>query len=344
MDNSKHKRFLEELATQYGFYGDTWTAFLGRFACENADKPNNQLRLTWTKDDLVNKEQKIQDELKKIYPALRENGCDIPDTNRGRYPKGKSPWELVYKWLWEVKFPVWEDSSGDKDLSWESICELMLKKYLDLTSNDHLPGGGIKPGIDRVYVPLALVERRVVKESQRPGEQGKEEEKLVQISEDSFKEALRQGRGESQGRRIAIIGEPGSGKTTRLQKLAVWILEEGLGLPIWISLAGLEQRKITQYLREAWLPENLSLEALQAEKHRIWLLLDGVDEMTARIEKGHVSQLLDDWTEEVRVVVTCRLNVWEADKNAFSGFEVFRNLPFEPEQVELFIRKWFEVL
>jgi hypothetical protein len=31
----------------------------------------------------------------------------------------------------------------------------------------------------------------------------------------------------------------------------------------------------------------------------------------------------------------------EADKNAFSGFDVFRNLPFEVEQVELFIRPWF---
>lgn len=29
----------------------------------------------------------------------------------------------------------------------------------------------------------------------------------------------------------------------------------------------------------------------------------------------------------------------QADKNAFSGFDVFRNLPFEREQVELFIRR-----
>lgn len=251
----------------------------------------------------------------------------------------KDAWKEAFGSLPEIK-----ESRKDEALDWSGICRRMLQKHLDLTSNDHLPGGGSKPRLDRVYVPLALVERQVVKENQRHEGQGKEEEKLVQIEEDSFfEEVLRLGRGESQGRRIAIIGEPGSGKTTRLQKIADWILQQDLGLPIWISLAGLEQRKITQYLREAWLPENLSLEALQAEKQRIWLLLDGVDEMTTSIEKGHVSQLLDDWTQEVRVVVTCRLNVWEADKNAFSGFEVFRNLPFEPEQVESFIRKWFEV-
>ena len=46
----------------------------------------------------------------------------------------------------------------------------------------------------------------------------------------------------SQGRKIAIIGEPGSGKTTRLQKIADWILEQDLGLPIWINFADLSKR------------------------------------------------------------------------------------------------------
>ncbi|CDM97231.1 hypothetical protein ARTHRO_50200 [Limnospira indica PCC 8005] len=32
------------------------------------------------------------------------------------------------------------------------------------------------------------------------------------------------------------------------------------------------------------------------------------------------------------------MNVWEADKNAFSGFDVYPNLPFEAEQMETFIR------
>ncbi|CAD5955632.1 hypothetical protein PCC7805_02855 [Planktothrix agardhii] len=31
----------------------------------------------------------------------------------------------------------------------------------------------------------------------------------------------------------------------------------------------------------------------------------------------------------------------EADKNAFSGFDVFRNLEFNPEQVTDYIRRWF---
>ena len=84
----QRRQFLEDLATQYNFYGDTRTAFLGRFAYEKADILNNQLCLDWAKDP-VDKNQKLQDELKKIYPALRENDCEIPKTKQGRSKKGE---------------------------------------------------------------------------------------------------------------------------------------------------------------------------------------------------------------------------------------------------------------
>ena len=37
----------------------------------------------------------------------------------------------------------------------------------------------------------------------------------------------------------------------------------------------------------------------------------------------------------------CRLNVWDAGKNALENFDVYRNLDFNPEQVNQFIDKWF---
>ncbi|MEO0050642.1 MAG: hypothetical protein ABIK42_05815 [candidate division WOR-3 bacterium] len=104
-DKSSEKQFLEALATEYKFYGDTRTAFLGRFAPENADKRNKDLKLTWQKD-LLSPEQKLQEELQKIYLVLRENGCDIPETSkRGKPKQGEGLWQVAYKWLWEVKFP-----------------------------------------------------------------------------------------------------------------------------------------------------------------------------------------------------------------------------------------------
>ena len=202
------------------------------------------------------------------------------------------------------------------------------------------------PQLDEIYVPLGIVERKPSKPPSRDRSEEKEEEKLIPITEERFfEDVLRQGKSQiSQGQKIAIIGEPGSGKTTRLQKIADWILEQDLGLPIWVSLADLTQPTITQYIEEIWLKQtgkSLTIDELTQHKHRIWLLLDGLDEMTSKVEMRHVSALLGGWVQAARVVVTCRVNVWEADQNAFSGFDVFRNLEFNPEQVTDYIRCWF---
>jgi HEAT repeat protein len=112
-------------------------------------------------------------------------------------------------------------------------------------------------------------------------------------------------------------------------------------------LADLTQSTITQYIEEIWLKQtgkSLTIDELTQQKHQIWLLLDGLDEMTSRVETRHVSALLGGWVQDARVVVTCRVNVWEADKNAFSGFDVFRNLEFNPEQVRDYIRRWFAAI
>ncbi|MBD2184045.1 NACHT domain-containing protein [Planktothrix sp. FACHB-1355] len=236
--------------------------------------------------------------------------------------------------------------SKDKPINWQEICRQNLALQKQLTTNPFTNAYGVTPQLDDIYVPLAIVESKPPKSHSRNQPKEKEEEKLIPIAEECFfEDVLRQGKSQiSQGRKIALIGEPGSGKTTRLQKIADWILEQDLGLPIWISLADLTQTTITQYIEEIWLKQtgkNLTIDELTQQKERIWLLLDGLDEMTSRVETRHVSALLGGWVQAARVVVTCRVNVWEADKNAFSGFDVFRNLPFEVEQVELFIRRWF---
>jgi predicted NACHT family NTPase len=77
----------------------------------------------------------------------------------------------------------------------------------------------------------------------------------------------------------------------------------------------------------------------------VWLLLDGVDEMaaTSPVEAlATIKEQLTDWLVEARVVLTCRLNVWDANvNNMLTGFETYRTLEFKPEQVEAFIRQWF---
>ncbi|MCT7969330.1 HEAT repeat domain-containing protein [Laspinema sp. D1] len=256
----------------------------------------------------------------------------------------KDKWKEAFGNLPELK-PIPQPTDLDK---WQEICQQNVELQKQLTTNPFTNADGVTPQLDEIYVSLAIVERQPSKTLSRNQTEEKEAEKLIPIAEERFfEDVLRQGKSPiSQGRKIAIIGEPGSGKTTRLQKIADWILEQDLGLPIWVSLADLTQATITQYIKEIWLTQtkSLTIDELTQHKERIWLLLDGLDEMTSRVETRHVSKLLGGWVPGARVVVTCRVNVWDADKNAFSGFDVFRNLEFNPKQVTNYIRRWFAAM
>jgi len=104
-------QFLQEMATQYSFTGDTRTVFLKRFDEREANQENQVLAsfISWSRKP-ENGAQKLQDELKKICSLLEKDGCPIEKTRRGRQPKGKSPWEQALKWLWQSKFPEWQQS------------------------------------------------------------------------------------------------------------------------------------------------------------------------------------------------------------------------------------------
>lgn len=127
-------------------------------------------------------------------------------------------------------------------------------------------------------------------------------------------------------------------------------------MPIWISLADLGQQatlNIWDYLQSTWLSfatsptqKNIAETELvqQIEQGQVWLLLDGVDKVaTSGIQTLQaIDHQLSGWLAQSRVILTCRLNVWEADKNALADFETYRLLDFDyPQQVHQFIDNWF---
>jgi predicted NACHT family NTPase len=242
----------------------------------------------------------------------------------------------------------------------------MLKQQRSVTSNLLLHDDEDSQfNREQIYVPLALVERR--KPDKKEGEHSPEEgsklyepqyEEKQRFEHQAFlQQILERGDGKTKGKRIALIGEPGAGKTTTLQDIAFWALEKDLGLPIWISLADLGQNEnlidFQTYLFENWLTQAVlrsqkesakqELET-QIQQGRVWLLLDGVDE--AATSGGqilqYVSQQLRGWFAQSRIMLTCRLNVWQADLNFLSDFETYRLLDFDyPQQVHQFIDYWF---
>ncbi|WP_052055966.1 NACHT domain-containing NTPase [Myxosarcina sp. GI1] len=246
--------------------------------------------------------------------------------------------------------------SIEAEIDWRIVSRNVLEaqKFDRLTSNSLTAIDGIELERDEVYVPLGIVERKQRQKrdcNEGEPERGSElyQEKLIPIENKQFFEQIA-----SKNKPIAIIGEPGAGKTTLLQQIASWILKEDTdSTPIWLSLSEMGTKSLRDYLSEDWLRNAtqkfvVSSELKEAfgkliESGKVWLLLDGVDEMAVDNPLQHItSQLSEGWINNVRVVLTCRLNVWDANKNALYDFDVYRNLDFASEQVDEFIGKWFE--
>ncbi|TYQ26439.1 NACHT domain-containing protein [Pseudanabaena sp. UWO311] len=270
---------------------------------------------------------------------------------------GLKPIDLVNpdEWISSTKASETKTSLVD----WRSVSKGMLDNLKRLTTEALTAGDGIRFDFDDIFVPLGVVERQQKtkrKEDDGAPDRGSElyEEKVTPIThKDFFEDVLLRGNTKnSNGKRIAVIGEAGAGKTTQLQKIGSWLLEESDDIPIWISLTDLGTKPLEEFIFENWVrnasgkrtaPQEWkdSLEDAIASG-KVWLLLDGVDEMTDSNPLSNLAtQLKEGCLNNVRVVLTCRVNVWDSGK-VLTGFDVYRNLDFDyPNDVYKFIGKWF---
>lgn len=254
------------------------------------------------------------------------------------------------------------------EIDWHNISQTMLVEQQGLTTNPLTSGEGISYRTEQVYVPLGLVERKRQtrrREDVSP-EQGSElyrETEITQTFEHQqfLEQVLKQRQSpKSWGKRIAIIGEPGAGKTTLLQQIARWVSVEMVhSVVIWVPLADLRGRELESYLLEVWLPavvRNVGQAQVstqvqddfvaQFNQGLVWLLLDGVDEMQAPMSNP-LAELerqirIGTLLQQARIVLSCRLNLWDGSRNALDSFDNYRTLEFSyPQQVEQFIGNWF---
>ncbi|WP_347566480.1 HEAT repeat domain-containing protein [Scytonema sp. UIC 10036] len=250
--------------------------------------------------------------------------------------------------------------------NWQQLCRSTLEAQNQrrLTTNPLTSLDGLSFDLDEVYVPLGLMERkhrdrRSEDVSPDQGSQLYETEERLVTQTFTPNEFLEQVLKQRRSRRIAIVGEPGAGKTTLLQKIAFWVLDNTEDLPVWVSLADLQGKTLEQYLVHDWLRSAtrklcVSQEIQEAfceqfNQGRVWLLLDAVDEMAMEFSHAltKIASFLTGWVADARVILTCRLNVWDGGKNALECFDTYRNLNFTygdsqtPDQVKLFIYRWF---
>ena len=256
-------------------------------------------------------------------------------------------------------------------IDWQQASRWCLNQQIEhLTSTVLTHDEGIVHHTDRVHVPLGLVKR---KSQSRRGEdiypeQGSllyEETEIIEKFEyaEFLERVLRQEQyPENDRQRIVIIGEPGAGKTTLLQQIARWVSKNIDEAAIWISLADLQGQSIEDYLLAEYLEALVRQQGQAAvsdrlkdkfvsqfQQGRVWLLLDGADEM--QCASGNPSHEIERQLKiggllsQARIILTCRLNLWDGSRHEFPLFDIYRTLVFAyPQQVEQFIRQWFELL
>jgi hypothetical protein len=235
---------------------------------------------------------------------------------------------------------------------------LAARQYHRLTTNLLMSQEQLKFSLDEVYIPLGLVERQPATIFEVPDGIDDRSEEIEENTIPDLDRLLVQLIANPEPNRIGIIGEPGAGKTTCLQKLAAGLLDLQL-LPIWISLADLQGKTLEDYLLEDWLKiatRRISIDpklqqdfAAQFASGRVWLLLDAVDEMALDASSSLTSleRQLRGWVGGAHIILTCRSNVWDSGKNALENFTTYRNLSLsngyqQPHnQVRQFIQRWF---
>jgi transcriptional regulator with XRE-family HTH domain/GTPase SAR1 family protein len=271
------------------------------------------------------------------------------------------PTEIVDPEEW---YPTSETKIQEKiGIDWLQVCHKKLEDQ-----QKQIRKNASEMGFELKFppVPLGLVERKHQQQRDENVDRREvyqlEKEVIAKIyAHNDFLEQVINQNPAGKNKHIAIVGEPGAGKTTLLSAIASYIKNENKELPIFISLGGLKGMTLEKYLLEEWLPDAIKLinpdlnstpeieEQLKTRFHKggVWLLLDGVDEMgesspTAALQK--ISQALTGWLGKPGVVLTCRLNVWDANPlyNDLSGFDTYKTQEFKPEQIDQFIEEWFK--
>ncbi len=364
--------FLKRMAVDLGLTPGQSNVFIERFAQNNIDKLESEIeansKLLFGIESEAYKKRRGE-----IYKKFTYN-CAKLETAGARKA------ETLRKWLKS------EYSAGTIDISppetpktaefpspatqidWREICRAAAQAKRQAANTFFANDLGRKIDLNEIHVPLGLIERQQKPQrddfSPQTGSQAYQEaEKLIPLSYDEFCEKVltNSDSPKSKGKRLAVIGEAGAGKTTQLLKICDRILAETEYLPVWISLAEVK-KPLSQYLIENWLRIAAGkLDAAPAEwvkefnellsQGKIWLLLDGADEMGIADSLGTLSpQLRERVFDKVRIVISCRLNIWEATGNALSDFDTYKMLDFSYgdgdncDRVKLFIDQWFTLL
>ncbi len=152
---------------------------------------------------------------------------------------------------------------------------------------------------------------------------------------------------------LMVVGKPGSGKTTYLQR---GVTECNAGnlqahrIPVLIRLRDFERDRreasyaLKPYLEKCW---QLSDAETLLKQGRVLVLLDGLDEVTGENGKNitkEIKKFARDYPQ-VQVIVTCRTQSFTGEMDWKSlRFQFVEVADFNKTQVQLFSEHWFKTV
>ena len=288
---------------------------------------------------------------------------------------------------WVELFPSWEKGfaailralrhgiieDGIERPSLDLVSESELRKYCQKAAAFHekIDMVGFRTrvrariGVDEIYIPLdAVIDDRATGkgcflDAEDAARCLEETGAGTQISlPDAFLTSERLGR-----RGMAILGDPGSGKTTHLKRLMLWCLNGGLSslglaedlLPVFLPLRELRDTSkdlshfIQAQLRNPHLnlPRDFGRRLL--ERGRLLFLLDGLDEVADSRQRETVARWIEDALtldtgRTCRFVVTCRFMGYTEKTRLNEDFMELHIRPLSESQAEDFIRNWYRIV
>jgi hypothetical protein len=171
--------------------------------------------------------------------------------------------------------------------------------------------------------------------------------------------------GEAPAKHYLILGQPGAGKTTSMQKLCSLFFEQGIpnfSFPLFIRFRDLENQDTTKHALTAHLMKILPItfnfhgsietsgtdrEHLQLSTFRRFLdllqpliVLDGFDEYPDEKGKEALAKEIQTLATELggaRLVITCRTGEF---MHHLDNTKILEIAPLQPSQIKDFVKKW----